>query len=296
MSRGAGTRLSFANSKDAPTLGLLAERFLPLSGFCFIPVGLQVLMDGPLSCSPSYYGKGPRIGPNRRDHQLDSWPAGIPGTYREARQSRAICHSLIGSPPCWISPENTVTTPSLHPVFSRCTPPTPEHQEQQDSNAFILQTLTLQAHTPQRNGLSFSWSRLVQAAAVPFVCSDGPAKLRYFLIHRDVFMLCGPRRPLRWKHTLRVKATMSLSLGYKHSVIPKALFFTQRMKSDGDLGAQLAALGLTQHRANCPSPKSLFSDTERHETGSSLGRAFILNDTGTVQGQCRIPLRTLRCR
>lgn len=84
---------------------------------------------------------------------------------------------------------------------------------------------------------------------------------------------------------------MSLSLGHKHSVIPKALFFTQRMESDGDLGAQLAALGLTQHGTKYLRPKSLFSDTERHETGSSLGRAFILKDTGTVQGQCRFPYR-----
>lgn len=126
---------SFADSKDVPTPGLLAQRFLPL-GLCFIPVGLQVPMDGPLSCYPSYYRKGPRIGPNRRDHQLDSWPSlwptGIPGTHREARQSEAICQSLVGSPPCCISPEYTVTVPSLHPVFSRCTPPTPEHQEQQD--------------------------------------------------------------------------------------------------------------------------------------------------------------------
>lgn len=76
---------SFANSKDVPTPGLLAQRFLPL-GLCFIPVGLQVPMDGPLSCYPSYYRKGPRIGPNRRDHQLDSWPSlwptGIPGSHR----------------------------------------------------------------------------------------------------------------------------------------------------------------------------------------------------------------------
>lgn len=51
---------------------------------------------------------------------------------------------------------------------------------------------------------------------------------------------------------------MSLFLGHKHSVIPKALFFTQRMESNGDLGAQLTALGLTQHRAKCPSPKVFF--------------------------------------
>lgn len=126
---------SFANSKDAPTSGLLAERFLPLSGFCFIPVGLQVPMDGPLSCSPSYYRKGPRIGPNRR---IISWTLG-PLCGQQAFQAlqrgkaeRVICQSLIGSPPCWISPEYTVSVPSLHPVFSRCTPPTPEHQEQQD--------------------------------------------------------------------------------------------------------------------------------------------------------------------
>lgn len=146
----------------------------------------------------------------------------------EARQSEAICHSLVGSPPCCISPEYTVMVPSLHPVFSRCTPPTPEHQEQQDFKCLNFAN----PDSPQRNGLPFSWSRLVQAAAVPFVCSDGPAKLRYFLIHRDVFMLCGPRHPVRWKHTLRLRL-LCLSLGHEHSVIPKALFFTQRTESGG---------------------------------------------------------------
>lgn len=123
------------------------------------------------------------------------------------------------------------------------------------------------------------------------MCSYGPAKLRYFLFlllffvfwvflfFFFVFSETGFLRYFliqhRWLHGLwsktstqmekqfkTVKATMSLSMGHKYSVIPRGLLPTQGQESDGALEAQLTALGLTQHRAKCPSPKSLLSDTE----------------------------------
>lgn len=152
---------SFANSKDAPTSGLLAEKFLPLSDFCFIPVGLQVPTDGPLSCSPSYYRKGPRIGPNRR---ISSGLLALSVAnrhsrhYREARQSgSSASHSSAAHHAGFLQ--------STRYPFQVCIQSSPDalHQPQnikssKTSNAVILQTLTLQSHSPQRNGLSFSWS------------------------------------------------------------------------------------------------------------------------------------------
>lgn len=47
----------------------------------------------------------------------------------------------------------------------------------------------------------------------------------------------------------KIKAAMSLSLGHDHSVIPKALLFTQRMESDGTWepsSLPLASLGTGQ--------------------------------------------------
>lgn len=76
-------------------------------------LGLSLFhVSGPLSCFPSYYRKGPRIGPNRKDQQLDSWPSlWPPGTYGEAEQGQ-LAH-VISSPPCCISPECTVIIPRV---------------------------------------------------------------------------------------------------------------------------------------------------------------------------------------
>lgn len=172
--------------------------------------------------------------------------------------------------------------------------PTNHHQEQQDFKCLNFAN----PDSPQRNGLPFSWSRLVQAAAVPFVCSDGPAKLRYFLIHRDVFMLCGPRHPVRWKHTLRLRL-LCLSLGHEHSVIPKALFFTQRTESGGTWepsSLPLASLS-TGQRVQVP---KVFVLTQ---TGMKLAAVWGGGEPSPSKtlapskaNQCRVPLRTLRCR
>lgn len=99
-------------------------------------------------------------------------------------------------------------------------------------------------------------------------------------------MLCGPRHPVRWKHTLRLRL-LCLSLGHEHSVIPKALFFTQRTESGGTWepsSLPLASLS-TGQRVQVP---KVFVLTQ---TGMKLaavwggGGTFTLKDTGTVQGQ-----------
>lgn len=65
---------SFANSKDAPS-GLLVQTCLS-QVYGLSIAGLQLLVDNPPGCySSSYYQKGPRIGPNRKDQELDSWPS-----------------------------------------------------------------------------------------------------------------------------------------------------------------------------------------------------------------------------
>lgn len=88
--KGQVTDYWFANSKDVP-IRTAVSKFLPFSGLS--TAGLQVPMDNLPGCC-SYYQKGPRIGPNRKDQELDSWPSfWLPG-----RVGPAGTHSSAAPP------------------------------------------------------------------------------------------------------------------------------------------------------------------------------------------------------
>lgn len=69
---------------------------------------------------------------------------------RQLNRGAGLPYSPLPSP-CCASPGSTAIVPLYHlcPVFSRCTPSTPECQEQQGFKCLCWQTMTFQSHCPK---------------------------------------------------------------------------------------------------------------------------------------------------
>lgn len=86
------------------------------------------------------------------------------------------------------------------------------------------------------------------------------------------------------KHFKGVKATITLP-GAQALLSHK----DRRGESDGALEAQLAALGLTQHGAQCPGPISPFFLTQYDTKLAESGKELNLKDSGTMQRPVQVP-------